>query len=139
MASNGIKALLFWVLSVSSFSLVLSCKNSGDNVALKDARKIAEMTCASRKLTNEKFVLASRYAEIEQLEIENKIKPDSAAQIRRKYDKEKVMLVQKAQAQSDELLQFLRVAWKERYPTQAERAMLDSLTAIEMRSVCNLL
>ena len=138
MASSGVTYLSIVVYVLVYLLLISSCKEAPNKDVVEDAQKIAKLKCSSRKLTEEKFILASRYTEIEQLKVENKITSDSLAKIKVRLDKEKAVLIQKSQDKSDELLLFLRGVWQEKYLTQADRAMLDSITELELRKVCKM-
>ncbi|MBB1286140.1 hypothetical protein HRH25_17275 [Flavisolibacter sp. BT320] len=138
MASHRVMFVFDVALAVVYLLSLTSCGQETNNEMVEDARKIAKIKCASRKLTEEKFVLAGRYAEIDQLTVERKVTPDSIEKIKYQLDQKKALLIQQSQDSSDKLLQFLRGVWQERYTTQSDRAMLDSLTELELRNICKM-
>ena len=117
--------------------VIFSCNNPKKETASEDAKKIAQMQCLSRELTHQKFLLANEYGTLDQQILAQKISADSALQVRERLDQQKSLLVRQSQEKSDELLQFLRTAWKEKYKTGEQRRMLDSLTELELRHSCN--
>ncbi|WP_423149342.1 hypothetical protein [Rubrolithibacter danxiaensis] len=106
--------------------------------AKKDASVIARMECESRQFTHKKFLLADKYSALDNKVIRHEINQDESDSIRRKLDNEKAVLLKESQVKSDSLLHYLRKIWKEDYPSKSDRALLDSLTQIELKKICTL-
>ncbi len=136
MAANRVRFTSIITFALGCALMILSCSETPNQAVMQDARRIAKMKCASQKLTEEKFVLAGRYAEIDQLIVDKKITSDSFAKIKNHLDQQKALLIQESQDSSDKLLLFLKNIWQEKYTTEAERSTLDSLTEVELRKIC---
>ena len=103
----------------------------------EDARKIAVMQCVSGQNTREKFLLADQYTELDNRLVKKTINKRNADSIRNNLDLKKQKLIIRSQQKSDSLLNFLRKIWKEEYGTIEDKKILDSLTALELATICN--
>ena len=124
------------LLLVFLYLFLSGCASEQSSNMQQDATKIAELKCVSRKFTNQKFELASRYNKLDDQLLKKTNTEGTDDRLRSQLDVEKKELVQKSQVVSDSLLKYLRTAWNENYKTEQDKRNLDSLTEIEFKRIC---